>query len=409
MFKKLWIQKNKNIYKIEIPQYINTLKKRGCSMSYDPIPGDRIFNAIRDKPHIVMACNTRITKGIARGIFRAAQKMDAAVLFELAISECNHETGYTGFRPRDFSERIRQAADEVGHDIWALHADHLKVKTGDVNEIEYVKRTIKEQIDSGFTSFAIDASHLFNFDGKNVDEELFPNIAATERLVDFIKENRKEHFGLEVEVGEIGRVNNEGLILTNPDEAVAFIKALNKKNIFPQLLAIANGSSHGNTYDHEGHLIEQTTIDIERTRQIAKALRENGIDTRIAQHGTTGTPLNFIATRFPHGDIMKANVGTIWQNLFYEVLKIYEPGLYDEIWEWTMKNFREEAKRKGVKSDLELFGRYGKSATRVFFDRIYNLSESVEHALESAAYAEALFFFKAFRSQGTASLVRKTR
>jgi len=54
---------------------------------YSPIPGNIIYDSIRDRNSIVMAVNTRITAGVARGIFRAAKDSDSAVIFEIAKTE----------------------------------------------------------------------------------------------------------------------------------------------------------------------------------------------------------------------------------------------------------------------------------------------------------------------------------
>ena len=100
-------------------------------------------------------------------------------------------------------------------DIWALHADHITIKKGDAAEIEQTRQLIDAQIAAGYTSFAIDASHLFNFEGKNVREELEQNIRVTTELAHYIKIGMKgKDFGLEVEVGEIGRKDGQGMILT---------------------------------------------------------------------------------------------------------------------------------------------------------------------------------------------------
>lgn len=368
-----------------------------------PIAGDLVFNALRDKPHIVMACNTRIPKGIARGIFKAAKKLDAAIIFELATTECNHHIGYTGLTPKTFSEKINEAAEEVGHDIWVLHADHISVKQGTESEISDIKELINAQIAAGYTSFAIDASHLFDFSASNPLDEVMPNLNATEKLVKHILKHKHGNFGLEVEVGEIGRKNESGMVLTKPEEAVAYIEDLKRRDIHPQLLAIANGSVHGNVFDADGRPVLQTNIDVELTKDVAKALRDKGFSTRIAQHGTTGTPMEFISGKFPHGDILKANVGTVWQNVFYDVIKACKPNLYKEIYSWVIQNY----KKYGL-TEEQAFGKYAKFATKEFFDKIYSLDEGTEYALESAAYAQAILFMKAFRSEGTASIVRKT-
>lgn len=137
---------------------------------YGPIPGSTIFRGISGQKTIIMAANTRIAT-VAKGIFRAAKDTDSAVFMELARSECDLKGGYTGLTPKDFSEKMREAAKATRFDIWALHADHITIKTGNNDEIDGTKQLIDAQISAGFTSFAIDASHLFNFEGKNVRDE----------------------------------------------------------------------------------------------------------------------------------------------------------------------------------------------------------------------------------------------
>lgn len=366
-----------------------------------PIPGNHIFQAVKDKQMIIMACNVRITKGILAGILKAAKKTDSAVIFELAASECNLSGGYTGLTPKDYARMTRKAATHIDFDIWALHGDHIKVKKGNRSEILQVKKLISAQIDAGYTSFAIDASHLFNFNGKNEREELEPNIQATTDIARYIKRHMKNKgFGLEVEVGEIGRKNSAGLVLTKPAEAVAYITALNHNQIYPDVLAIANGSTHGNIFV-DGKKVVQTSIDIHLTKKVAAALRNHNFDVRLAQHGITGTPLSIIRKDFPRGDIIKGNVGTYWMNVFYSVIRKHEKELYRNMYEWTV----EEYKNKGM-SRQEIFGKYGKHAIKKFYDDIYSLGKKTERELTKAAYEKALGFFRAFHSQGSASLVR---
>ena len=372
---------------------------------YEPIPGNIIFDSLKDKDAIIMAANARTTPGIARGIFRAAKDLDSALMFEIARSECNLDRGYTDMLPSDYANRIIEAAREVEFDAWALHADHITVKKGTPEDIVGTKKLIDAQIDAGFTSFAIDASHLFNFKGGNLREELSMNIDATTELARHIEARMNgKPFGLEVEVGEIGREGEQGKVVTTPDEAVTFVKALNENDIHPQVLAIANGTAHGNVYDEHGNTIEQVSIDIDQTIAIAKALRDNSLDVRIAQHGITGTPRELINTRFPRGDIIKGNVATFWQNLILDVFKVYDPQLYSDIYDWTLENFK--PKNPG-KADNEIFGKNVKHAIKQFNERIYGVDEETLDTIESLAYAEARIFFKAFGSKGTASIVRE--
>ncbi len=369
----------------------------------NPLPGNKVFDALKDEKCIILACNPRITIGVAKAVFKAAKDLDAALIMELARTECNHKVGYTGLTPATFSENLKKANEEVAHDIWVLHADHIGVKKGTSEEIQEIKEMISAQIEAGYTSFAIDASHLFNFEGKTIEEELEPNIKATIELANYIKERMAgKDFGLEVEVGEIGRKDSEGMVLTKPEEAVTFIRKLNEAGIKPNLIAIANGSIHGNIYDEHGNPIAQTTINIEQTKAVAKALRDAGFDVRIAQHGITGTPLEIIRERFPHGDILKGNVATLFQNIVFDSLKTYHNDLWQEMFDWVIKNKPIEGKKPE-----EVFGKNGKYAIKEFFDRIYSMSDECKQEIEEKAYKAAYDHIKAFKSEGTASIVRK--
>jgi fructose-bisphosphate aldolase class II len=371
---------------------------------YGPIPGSTIFRGISGQKTIIMAANTRIAT-VAQGIFKAAKETDSAVFMELARSECDLKGGYTGLTPKDFSAKMREAAKAAQFDIWALHADHITIKTGEPAEIESTKQLIDAQIQAGYTSFAIDASHLFNFEGKTVRQELDKNITATSDLALYIKNKMKsKDFGLEVEVGEIGRKDGHGMILTKPEEAVEFIKALQENDVYPQVLAIANGSTHGHVYDEQGNVIEQLSIDIPQTKAVAQALRENNLHVGIAQHGITGTPRDLINQHFPKGDIIKGNVGTFWQDVVFSTLKVYEPALYKNIREWTLEKYRPANQGK---KDSQIFDGNCKFAIKEFFKEIYSVEEATEQAIRAMAYAESLVFFKAFSSYGSASRVRK--
>jgi fructose-bisphosphate aldolase, class II len=375
------------------------------AQTFGPIPGSTILNGISGKKAIVMAANVRIAT-VAEGIFKAAKDTDSAVFMELARSESDLKGGYTGMTPQVFSEKMNAAAKAVGFDIWALHADHITIKKGDAAEIDGTKQLIDAQVNAGYTSFAIDASHLFNFEGKNVREELEQNIQVTTDLARHIRQkmNGKE-FGLEVEVGEIGRKDTEGLVLTRPEEAVEFIKALNENDVHPHVIAIANGSSHGHAYDANGNVIEQLSIDIPQTKAIAQALRDNRLHVGIAQHGITGTPRDLINLHFPKGDIIKGNVGTFWQDVAFGIIKIYEPALYKNIQDWTLEKYRPT---NSGKKDRQIFDGNCKMAIKEFYKEIYAVDEETNKAMRAMAYAESLVFFRAFGAYGSASVIRKT-
>ncbi len=369
-----------------------------------PISGDTLFKAIEGQEAIIMAANLRMTEGVALGVMRAAKDMDSAIIFEIARSESDLSGGYTGMTPEDYYRNIVEAAREVDHDIYVVHADHISIKKGDEEDLEGTRKLIDAQIRAGYTSFAIDASHLFDFKGGNLREELADNIRCSTEMAHFIRDRIGDRsFGLEVEVGEIGKTDDLGRVLTSPEEGATFLTALDENDVHPNLLAIANGSAHGNTFDENGNVIPQVSIDIPQTRAVAKALRDAGFGAKIAQHGITGTPRETINLYFPKGDIAKGNVGTHWQNVFYDTAKVYEPELYEEMMEWTLETFK--PKNPG-KPDGIIIGKNCKKAFKQFHGRTRKLGKDTRRALEAMAYYEALLYIEAFGSKGTASIAR---
>ncbi|MHA1214219.1 MAG: class II fructose-bisphosphate aldolase [Candidatus Hodarchaeales archaeon] len=366
--------------------------------SYKPMWGRPFYEKLRSSNSIVMACNTRIAKGVVEGILRAAKDTKSPIIFELAKSESDLRGGYTGLTPETFAEYVMNEASKVKYQYYLIHGDHIKVAKMD--DIPMVKELISAQIEAGFTSFAIDASFMYDPKGSNNKEHLAGNIEATTEIANFIKDKLgHDKFGLEVEVGEIGKVDPKtGMVKTTVDEATVYIDSLNDRGVRPHLLAIANGSVHGFQYDEHGNPISQVGIDIELTKEIGNAIKPKGV--KIAQHGITGTPLELIVEKFPKDVIGKGNVGTNWMTIAWDVLKIFEPKLYNEIFKWTIERYGKD----NVPLN-ETFLKSSKYAIINHFDKLYAVNEDTEHALSSAAYSSALQFLKSFNSYGKASLI----
>ncbi|NVM03731.1 MAG: class II fructose-bisphosphate aldolase [Candidatus Helarchaeota archaeon] len=366
---------------------------------YEAIPGSEVYSALKDQSSIILACNPRINIGILDGLFEAAKKMNSIIVMELAKSESNLSGGYTGLTPEMFAKNVKDAAERADWPWFIIHGDHLTMRKVP-EDVNIVKELILSQIKHGYSSFAIDASFLFNHEGKNTREELEKNIELTTEIAHFIKSNMKgKEFGLEVEVGEIGKKDEHGLVLTTVDEAVTFINALKENDVNPNLLAIANGSSHGNIYDEAGNPIEQISINIPRTIEIGKAIEKFGV--RIAQHGITGTPLNLIATDFPKGEIGKGNVGTYWMNIAWDVLKVFKPDLFKKIWDWVI-NYKQSKEKL-----IQVFGKNSKYAIKQFFNEIYAVDDDTRESLKAISYSEALKFLRAFNSKNTVNHLKR--
>ncbi|MCS7125798.1 MAG: class II D-tagatose-bisphosphate aldolase, non-catalytic subunit [Aigarchaeota archaeon] len=361
-----------------------------------PIPGNILFNALTPPREIILAVNPRLTIEVIEGVLKAAKDTENIVILELALSEMNLKGGYTGLTPKTFAERVRKAAENVGWFGYTLHADHVVVKKGTDEEIDNVKRELDARIDAGFTSYAIDTSYLFDLTKDKVSEQLKRVIERGLELFRYLDERiGHRNYGREGEVGEIGKSE-----LTEVDEALFYIKSMKENGVDIHWLAINNGSKHGVSVDAQGNIIPQLGINLKRTVEIVQALWDHGYPTRIAQHGVSGTPLHLIAEIFPKGMIHKGNVATYYMLTVFDILRIYEPELFQRIYRWLLEKYGKE----GV-PEIEIFVENCKHAIKEFFYDLEKIKDDTREAIRARAYADTLLHLKAFGMEKTAEKV----
>lgn len=375
-------------------------------MNYNKaISGKLMFNALRDKDVIAMAVNVRI-RHCLRGVMEAAKEADAAIIFEIAKSEI----GYTAQPPKEYANYVKEIAHKIDFNTpYCIHGDHITIPENTLEAIKSAEDIIKKEVEAGFTSFAIDASHNFNIEAETTREQLADNIDITTRIAKLIKRlmaekgKTREDYGLEVEVGEIGKIDPETgeQELTTVDEAVTFIKALNENGVYPDLIAVNNGTVHGNIYDKEGNIIPILGIDDARTREIANSIAPFGV--KIAQHGITGTPLEMMHKLIDAG-IVKGNVATNFQNIAIENMP---PELAKRMQNWTMENFAEKVRTKkpGI-SDREIIGKNIKYAIKVFKHEIEEIDNEYKQKISGASKKSSSEFIEAFNGKGSGQIVR---
>ncbi|MDO5562694.1 MAG: class II fructose-bisphosphate aldolase [Synergistaceae bacterium] len=274
--------------------YQELLKKRPLNVqarfggeSLGLVSGRDIIAANKEVDSIVLAANARHPL-VIKAVLQAAKKKNAAVLIELAKSE----NTYCGATYDNIPDYAMKFSAEMGHGaVFGLHVDHYAIKSQE-DVLKGVAQLSKILV-NGFTSVALDASHLEDYD----------NFVATRSLAGWLPSG----LGLEVEVGEIKGPGE----LSTVEEATYYIGGLNAWGVFPDYLAISNGSQHG-TYDPAVGQMEG--IDLTRTKEIADAIAPYGVS--IAQHGISGTPLDKCSTFRKYG-IRKGNVATLFQNIYY--------------------------------------------------------------------------------------------
>jgi fructose/tagatose bisphosphate aldolase len=254
------------------------------------VSGKFIDRALQAKGHaMTIAANGR-NHIIIRGVLAAAQKANAAVIIEIAKSEGGSKS-YCAVNYWNIARQVDAVLNELGITVpVAVHADHYGIK----NEGDLVKAKVEVPtiFEAGITSIAVDASHLPDAD----------NLLASIALNPFIP----KWAGLETEVGEI----KGDIGLSTPEDALFLIQGLNAHDIFPDWIALNNGTTHGIQ-------AESTGIHVDLTSDVHKAIAPYGVSG--AQHGTSGNSSDRLRQIAQKTRTTKANVATALQMISWGV------------------------------------------------------------------------------------------
>ncbi|MDY6935159.1 MAG: class II fructose-bisphosphate aldolase [Spirochaetota bacterium] len=320
---------------------------------------------------------------VIRGALQAAQRANAAIIIEIAKSE-GGANAYCAVNYWNMARIVDSICNELNITVpVAIHADHYGIKNE--KDVEKAKIEIPTMFEAGMTSIAIDASHMPDH------ENLFANIT----LNPFIP----KWAGLETEVGEIkGKAG-----LSTEEEALFLIQGLNAHDIFPDWIALNNGTTHGIEASDQG-------IQVELTATIHNALSRYNISG--AQHGTSGNSSERLRNIANNTNTTKANVATALQMISWgvqvndygnailddngEFIKVNEDGVSDNMWtemveyakskeikggNYKKLNLPFENKLLGLPKDIRL--RMAKGVE----DFVYNLLTEVFNAKDTAPLA----------------------
>lgn len=232
---------------------------------------------------ISIAANGR-NSFVIRGALKAAQRANSVLIIEIAKSEGGAKA-YCDTNFWNMARTVDAFCNEMQITVpVALHADHYGIKSA--ADIEAAKIEIPSMFDAGITSIAIDASHMPD------DQNLLANL----QLAPFVP----KWSGLETEVGEIkGKLG-----LSTREEALFLIQGLNAHGIFPNWIALNNGTTHGIEASDQG-------IQVELTAEIHDALAPYKVSG--AQHGTSGNNSDRLRQIAQKTRTTKANVATALQ------------------------------------------------------------------------------------------------
>jgi len=328
---------------------------------------------------IAMAANGR-SHFVIRGALLAAQQANACLIIEIARSE-GGASAYCAVNYWNIARQVNAVCNELGITIpVAIHADHYGIKAE--SDIGPAKQEIPTIFEAGMTSIAIDASHMPD------DLNLLTNIALNPFIPVWA--------GRETEVGEIK--GSEGL--STAEEALFLIRGLNAHDIFPNWIALNNGTTHGIEASGQG-------IQVDLTRQIHEALGPYRVSG--AQHGTSGNNSDRLREIASRTRTTKANVATALQMISWGLevndygnalldadgnfRKIPGEGVMEDVWErmvayaakqgWKSGNF----KKLNLPFENQLLGQPQAVRDRMVDrvkDFVYNMLVNVFNAADTA-------------------------
>jgi len=297
------------------------------------VSGKFIDRAVLKKGRsICMAANGR-NHFVIRGALKAAQRANSVMIIEIAKSE-GGANAYCAVNYWNIARQVDAVCNELGITVpVAIHADHYTIKKKE--DIEPARTEIPTLFEAGMTSIAIDASHL------QEDENLLANLELSKYVPDWAS--------LETEVGEIK--GKEGL--STEEEALFQVQGLNAHDIFPDWIALNNGTTHGIEESDAG-------IQLGLTSRIHKAIEKYHISG--AQHGTSGNSSDRLRKIAQKTRTTKANVATALQMISWGLqvndygnaqqdkdgnfIKLEGEGVTEDMWQ-KMKAYAEEKSLKG--------------------------------------------------------------
>jgi len=298
---------------------------------------------------------------VIRGALKAAQKANAAIIIEIAKSE-GGAGAYCAINYWNLARTVDSFCNELGITVpVAVHADHYGIKSD--KDVEKAKIEIPSMFEAGMTSIAIDASHMPD------DANLQASIVLNPYVPGWA--------GLETEVGEIK--GKEGL--STVQEALFLIQGLNAHQIFPDWIALNNGTVHGIEASDQG-------IQVELTAEIHKALEKYNISG--AQHGTSGNSSERLNQIREKTNTTKANVATALQMVSWGVevndygnaildengafMKVKGNGVSEELWAEMVAQAESKGLKKGDYKKLNL----------PFENKILGQSEEIRERMTTA-------------------------
>lgn len=266
-----------------------------------------------------------------KAVITAAQKLKSPVI----IGTSEGEAKFMGLRQA--AALIESYQEETGLPI-ILNADHTYKDVKDLTNLD----KIKALLDAGYNSI--------HFDGSVLPYE--ENVKWTSEVVKMCKEKNPD-ISVEGELGFLpgaSKVSKEKVeikeeYLTNPDEALEFVKATGIDR-----LAVSVGNSHGISFNED-------KLQFDRIANIKTKVGDLAV---LVLHGGSGIPDEDIQKAVSLG-ICKININTELRIAFTDAFKKYFTENPDETTPYKYLMAPIEAMEKVVEGKIRIFGSGGRA------------------------------------------------
>lgn len=355
----------------------------------------------------VPAINMRVQAfDCASAIFRAARKLDAAIiLFELARSEM----AYTDQRPAEYTTSVLAAA--IAEDYRGpvfIQGDHFQVNpivynTDPEKEIESLKTLMVEAIAAGWFNIDVDTSTLVDLDKQTIPEQQAVNVELSALFTKYLRDIQPAGVTISVggEIGEVGGHNS------TVEELHGYLGGLKKeltrldpKAVGLSKVSIQTGTSHGGIVLPDGS-IAKVNVDFNCLKELGSVAREYGLGG-VVQHGASTLPEDAFG-HFVQFEGLEIHLATSFLNMWYDNIP---SSLKDEMYKWLRANSGSE--RKPDMTDEQFYYTTRNNAIGPFKEQAWNLPEDVRAKIIKAWEDQFTKLFTLLGIEGTTAIVAKT-
>lgn len=406
---QLAFEQNKEIYFQEIKKIALEKKIFPASLFslYQKFAKEQI------KEMTIPAINIKtLTYDIACLLFNLIKSLKLGpIIFELARSEIS----YTNQTPKEYAGIILAAAVKENYQGPVfIQADHyqvnlLRYQKEPSNEIEELKKLIKESIEAGFYNIDIDASTLVNLEKPTLKQQQEKNYQLTAFFTKYIRkiEPKKIKITIGGEIGHIGGKN------TTVKEFETFMKGYlsqiqnskfnsqNEKKIEGiSKISIQTGSTHGGIPLPDGKLAK-VNIDFNLIKKIGEIARKKYHLGGVVQHGASTLPEELFSL-FPKFNTLEIHLGTEFLNIVFDQLP---KGIRKEIYSWIKTNLKSEWKKDWTEE--QFIYKIRKKALKIFKKNLWLMNSNEKKPIIIALKEKFTRIFKNLNVVGKEKILKE--